>query len=363
MRHRIRGMVMALVALATGLVAVPAVCAEIELPVGFTTQVYVTAEGFDATTSGRDVRGIPSSSTLAFDRGGTLYVARTGRRYMSGEAEDIWPIYRFPAGGARFTAETERRFFHGPPLPNAQIATVRGGRELFVSTFDRERRVGVLYRVFDNGRAELVAGGTPPDGRTPLLRQPEGAASDVNGHLYVADRAQAAIVRLDAAGRVVDPRWFQIVRPRVLAMDARNRLWVGADGAAEAPWQRGPGEIWRVNPDGAGTLVLRGPVASGLTIGPRDHPWIADRQNAKIFLITSDGRRVDFATYADGNAPRGLAFAPTTAETRAAGIAGDLFVITITRGAWPVNAVIRISGPFDEFVRRAVGEHEAGSTR
>jgi hypothetical protein len=65
---------------------------------------------------------------------------------------------------------------------------------------------------------------------------------------------------------------------------------------------------------------------------------------------------VDFATYADGDAPRSLVFAPVTPETRAAGIAGDLFVITIRNGAWPVNSIMRIRGPFDEFVRKALGE-------
>jgi sugar lactone lactonase YvrE len=328
--------------------------AEIELPRGFTMHLYVTGEGFDSTTS-RNVRGLPSATTLAFDADGNLYVARSGRRYMGGEIEDIWPIYRFPVGGARVTPKTERSFLHGPPLPNPQIAAVRAGRDVFVTTFDRERRIGVLYRIAD-GRAELVAGGTPDAGKTPLLRQPEGAAADTNGNLYVADRAQAVIAQFDPRGRLVDPKWFAVLRPRVLAIDSGNRLWIGADGAAEAPWQRGPGEIWRVQPDGTGTLVLRGPVSSGLVLGPGDVPFVADRQAGKIFLVTSDSRRIDFATYTDGDAPRGLVFAPDTPATRAAGIAGDLFVITIQNGAWPVNSVMRISGPFEEFVRKSIAE-------
>ena len=329
--------------------------AEIDLPRGFTAHVYVTGEGFDTTTS-RNVRGIPSSTTLAFDHAGNLYVARSGRRYMGGEIEDIWPIYRFLPGGARITPKTEARFFHGPPLPNPQIATVRGGRDVLVTTFDRERRVGVLYRIAE-GRAELVAGGTPDAaGVPPLLRQPEGAATDTRGNLYIADRAHGAIARLDGDGKVIDARWFPVLRPRVVAMDGNDRLWVGADGAAEAPWQRGPGEIWRVLPDGSGTLVLRGPVSAGLTVGPGDIPFVADRQAGKIFLVTPDGRRVDFASYADGDAPRGLAFAPVTPATRAAGIAGDLFVITIQNGAWPVNSIMRVTGPFEDFVRKALGE-------
>lgn len=328
--------------------------AEIELPRGFTAHVYVTGDKFDATTS-RNVPGFPSATTLAFDHTGVLYVARSGRRYMGGEIDDIWPIYRFPVGGARFTPQTEQRYFYGPPLPNPQIATMRGGRDLFVTTFDRERRIGVLYRIVD-GRAELVAGGTPDKGLVPLLRQPEGAAVDAEGNLYVADRAQAAIARLDPTGRVLDPKWFPVLRPRVLAMDSQDRLWIGADAAAEAPWSRGPGEIWRVLPDGSASVILRGPMASGLSLGPSEIPFIADRQAGKIFLLTPDGRRVDFATYADGDAPRGLVFAPVTPETRAAGIAGDLFVITIRNGAWPVNTVLRITGPFEEFVRKALAD-------
>ena len=40
-------------------------------------------------------------------------------------------------------------------------------------------------------------------------------------------------------------------------------------------------------------------------------------------------------------------------DARRAGIAGDLFVATTTLGAWPVNEVVRISGPFDELIPAA----------
>ena len=48
--------------------------AELKLPPGFTAQVYVSGQGFEAGSSGEG-RGIPSTSTLAFDRSGTLYLA------------------------------------------------------------------------------------------------------------------------------------------------------------------------------------------------------------------------------------------------------------------------------------------------
>jgi hypothetical protein len=328
--------------------------AEMRLPAGFRAQVYVTGEGYEAGGA-RSIRGFPSSATLAFDRQGLLYLARTGRRYLGGEVEDLLAVYRIPVGGARLSPDTEVRYVYGPPLRNPQVSAIGAGRELVVTTFDRERRVGVLYRVRD-GRAEFVAGGTPPPGEEALLRQPEGVVADQAGNLYVADRAQATVVKLDATGRVLNPRWASVLRPRALAMDEADRLWIGADGSAETPWQRGPGEIWAVGPGGVANLVLRGPMPAGISTGPGGYLAVADRHAAQIFFVSPEGRLLEFATFTDGDAPRSLRFAPDTPQTRQAGIAGDLFVVTISQGTWPVNEVVRISGPFEEFVRQSRGQ-------
>ncbi len=325
-----------------------AATAEVKFPPGFSVRVYVTGDGFD-TAAGRSARGVPATSTLAFDHAGVLYLARTGRRYTPGDVEDVWPIYRIPAGGARLTPATEAQYLHGPPLPNPQIAAIRDGRELFVTTFDRERKVGVLYRMID-GRAELFAGGSPPRGSAPLLIQPEAVAFDAGGTVYVADRDRGTIVRLDAAARVLDARYAPLPRPRVLAMGPAGELWIGCDSSAEAPWQTGPGEIWRIAPAAPPRLVLRGPVAAGIDVGPGGHLFVADRHAGRIFALRADGARIDFAQFSDGDTPRSVAFAPVTAETRRAGIAGDLFVIRISGSAWPVNEVIRVSGPFEQFL-------------
>jgi len=345
-RRRALGLTLLLpLALAPALAA-----ADLVLPSGFTTEVYVTGDGFEEGQT-RGARGIPSTSTVVFDEDGTLYLARTGRRYGGGETEDLWRIYRIPAGGARLTPQSESRYLHGPPLRNSQVAAVRAGRELLVTAFDRERKVGLLYRMLD-GRAELLAGGTPPPGRAPLLRQPEGVAADTAGTLYVADREDNAILRLGPTGQVLDPRYVGVSRPRLLVMDDRDRLWIGADGEAQAPWQRGPGEIWLVSPGSEPTRLLRGPVPSGMGLSPAGHLLVADRQNNQVFAITAEGRRVDLIGFTNGDGPRTLGFAPSTAATRRAGIAGDLFLIVIRRGTWPVNEVIRISGPFDELIRQ-----------
>src|SRR2546427_13065809 len=85
----------------------------------------------------------------------------------------------------------EAQYFYGPPLLNAQVAAMRAGRELFITTFDRDRKVGVVYRML-GGRAELFAGGTPPAGGPPLLVQPEGAAVDAAGEPFPAPPAPKA---------------------------------------------------------------------------------------------------------------------------------------------------------------------------
>ena len=329
--------------------ATPSSAAAPTLPPGFSAQVYVSGTGFDPGAGGGSA-GIPTISTLAFDQAGSLYLARTGRRYSGGEVEDLWPIYRVPLGGARLTRETEGRYRHGPPLPSPQVAAIRNGREVFVSTFDRDRQVGVLYVVLD-GRIELFAGGTPARGTPPLLKQPEGAAVDAAGNVYVADRQHGAIVKLEPGGRLMDPRYVSVARPRALAMNDKDHLWIGRDGDAEAPWQRATGEIWRANPRGARSVVLRGPVAAGMGVGPGGNLFVADRHAATIFVVTPEGRTTVFARFAEGDAPRSLCFAPATADTRRAGIGGDLFVITISRGAWPINEVLRISGPFGDLVK------------
>jgi DNA-binding beta-propeller fold protein YncE len=329
-------------------VATPA-GAEIRPAPGFTAATYVSGTGFGGASAG--LAGIPSISTLVVDGAGTLYLARTGRRYTGGEAEDsIWPVYRVPPGGARLTPETEARHLYGPPLPNPQVGAVRAGGDLLVTTFDRDRHVGVLYRVVD-GRATLLAGGTPPPGTPPLLRQPEGVAVDGAGNVYVADRAQDAVVRLDAAGRVLDPRWVTVKRPRVLAVDARGRVWIGADGDAEAPWAAGTGEIW-LAADGVPRLVLRGPRPAAIAaVG--DALLVADRQGRTLFVLAADGRRAELAHFTDADAPRGLALAPSTPDTVRAGIAGDLFVATIPRGVFSVSEIIRLRGPFADLLRDA----------
>jgi hypothetical protein len=319
--------------------------AEMRLPPGFTAEVYVTGRG--EAPDGRVGIGIPSATSLAFDASGALYVTRTGRRYRGGEVEDLWPLLRFAPGGARVGPDFTR-YFYGPPLFNAQLGGVRG-QELLVTTFDRDRGLGALYRLSD-GRAELLAGGTPRAGEPPLFKQPEGTAVDGAGNIYVADRQHGVVVKLDGAGRVLDPRWLVVLRPRLVAARG-DRVWVAADGETDAPWMQGTGEVWTIRGDER-RVALSGPIVAGIDASPQGWLLVADRRNPRIFAVNPDGASIEIASFDDGDAPRTLAWAPVTDATRRARIAGDLFVVVTRRGVWSLNEVVRVSGPFDELLRR-----------
>jgi sugar lactone lactonase YvrE len=345
--RRAAGVAIALLA-TTGLGAAPA-AADLTVRPGFAAEPYVTGQGFDQSGE-RGGRGIPAAGSLGFDATGLLYVARQGARFRSGEVEDLSALWRFPVGGARLSPQTEPRFLLGPPLSNPYVGTVRGRGEVWITTYDRDRKLGALYRMVD-GRPILFAGGTPPSGQPPLLRQPEGVAVDAAGDVYVADREQNAVVRLDPSGRVKNPQHLVVTRPRMLAFDGEGRLWIGGDGTAQSPIVDGAGEIWRASPDGELTRLLQGPLPAGIAPGPAGGLIVAQRRTGILFALAADGRKLDFATPHEGTFVRGVAFAPDTPETRRAGIAGDLFVIVVRRMAWPVNEVIRVSGPFAEYLR------------
>jgi DNA-binding beta-propeller fold protein YncE len=335
------------------LVAVPA-AAELQLPPGFTAEVYVTGQGFDSSSE-RGIQGFPAASTLGLDPAGMLYVAKTGARFRSGEVDDLSSIYRFPVGGTRLSPDTEARFFHGPPLRSPQVAAVRGRADVFVTTYDRDRQIGALYRLTD-GRAVLFAGGTPPRGTPPLLKHPEGVAVDAAGHVYVADREQGLVVRLDPTGQVVDPKYLRVMRARMLAFDEQGHLWIASDGTAETPFRDGVGQILRATPDGRLSVAVEGPLVAGMSPSPGGALFVAQRRSSRLFVVTPQGRQLDFAGVTEGSYLRGLAFAPVTPETRRAGIAGDLFLIAIPRQMWAINEVIRVSGPFDAWVRQKTAD-------
>jgi hypothetical protein len=83
--------------------------------------------------------------------------------------------------------------------------------------------------------------------------------------------------------------------------------------------------------------------------------FVVQRRTGQIFALAPDGRRLDFAAARNGSFLRSLVFAPVTPETRRAGIAGDLFLVLVSRSMWLINEVIRVTGPFDNWVRQEAG--------
>lgn len=349
-----------LLALTVFLFAVP-VSAEIKLPPGFTVERYVTGRGFDPNQE-RRAPGIPAMATIALDASGALYLAKTPFRFREDPGDALGPIYRVPAGGARITPESESRYRYGPPLWNADVAGINAQGELFVSTYERERKIGALYRL-KNGRAVLVAGGTPPHGSPPLLQDPEGVAFDGSGNIYVLDREQGSVVKLDHTGKVLDPRYLTgLGRGRALAFDLEGQLWIASDGPTGGPFQDGSGQIWKAGADGALTMVLHGPLPAGMSLSHGGALFVALRLAGKILALIPDGSQIEFASFPD-TILRAVAFAPVNEETRRTGIAGNLFVIISPRMNFVVSEVIRISGPFDDFARREGRVNPAGSRR
>lgn len=326
--------------------------AQTSLPPGFTVHGYVNGQGADPRRDPDAPSSFPTLVTIAVDHSGTLYLARSTFRFQESQAEDLAPIYRFPVGGARLTPENEPRYLYGPPLRNPRIAGLNAEGDVFVSTYDRSRKLGVVYLV-RHGRASVFAGGTPPPGSPPLLRQPEAVALDPEGNVYVLDAEQESVVKLDPTGRVIDPRFLSgFGRGRLLAFDGKGRLWVGSDGPASASFQDASGQVWRATPERALTLVFQGALQSGMGLSPGGSLFVSQRRSGKLFVLTPDGRRLDFADLSESTILRTLAFAPVTPETRRAGIAGNLFLVSSPRSNFQAIDVIRITGPFDDFGQR-----------
>ncbi|MFQ5902973.1 MAG: hypothetical protein ACE5JO_04715 [Candidatus Binatia bacterium] len=139
-----------------------------------------------------------------------------------------------------------------------------------------------------------------------------------------------------------------------LTFDPRGYLWIGSDGPHHTPHRDGSGRIYRAFlSDGELQLVHSGPLPSGMSLSPGGNLFVAQRRSGKIFVLTPEGRRVEFASFTGGSALRTLVFPPVTRETQKAGIAGDLFVVVFLMLDYPAREVIRISGPFDAYVKEA----------
>jgi len=319
----------------------------LRLPPGFQASIYVTGVGFHD-----EQRGIPAVVSMTFDRRGALYFARTANRlkeiYGRGDAR----VYRMLPGAAKVTPTTEKQFLFGPPLHDPDELAVNGSGEVFVSA-SHPTGDGVVYRLSPNGIGSLFAGGPDASGQ-PLLRDPEGIAFDKAGNVYVVDNDLGVVVKLNEKGKVLDPRWLTgLGRGRTLTIDAKDNLWIGSDGAHDSEHIDRNGEILRVPlAGGKRETVYSGALPSGMSFSPGGNLFVAQRRAHKIFALTAAGKRIEFASFTGRSALRTLAFPPVTEQTRKLGIAGDLFVMVFPMLDYPVREVIRVTGPFDDYVKR-----------
>ncbi|MGH9892798.1 MAG: hypothetical protein ACREA0_12570 [bacterium] len=323
--------------------------AGVKLPPGFKMTTYITGSGFH-----ENERGIPAVVTMSFHTDGTLYFARTANRLREIYGRDDMPIYRIPPGEAKVTAESEKKFLFGPPLEDPDELGVNAQGEVFVSTRNAAG-YGSVYRLGRSGEKSLFAGGPPASGSAPLLKDPEGIAFDKSGNVYVVDNDLGVVVQLDPAGKVLDPRWISgIGRGRTLTFDPRGYLWIGSDGPHDTPHMDGSGRIFRFHIATRKLEVAHsGPLPSGMSLSPGGNLFVAQRRSHKLFALTPEGKRVDFASFTGRSALRTLAFPPLSRQTQKLGIAGDLFVMVFPMLDYPVREIIRISGPFDAWVKEA----------
>lgn len=326
----------------------------IKLPSDFAITTYVSGTGFGSEAN---ARGIPAIVTATFDLQGNLYFARTANRLREIYRREEASVYRIPVGGATVTRETEAGFLFGPALPDPHEVAVNEKGEVFVSTSDRARGFGSVYRISPLGKADLFAGGAPAPGKPPLLKDPQGIGFDEAGNVYVIDEELGVIAKLDPQGRLLNPRFLtNLGRGRTLTFDPRGHVWIGSDGPHDTPHVDGSGIIYRASlPEWKLQRVHSGPLPSGMSLSPGGNLFVAQRRSGKIFVLTPEGRRVEFASFTAGAALRTLAFPPFTEETRKGGIAGSLFVMVFPELDYPVREIIRISGPFDAYVNEASG--------
>ena len=146
--------------------------------------------------------GLHQVDNPVFGVDGALYVTYSGSR---GQAASV-SIFRIPAGGA-----AREPFVHG--LVNPTSMTIGPDGRLYVSS----RFEGRVYRVFDDGRYEVMASD---------LGVACGLAFDAEGALYVGDRG-GTIFRIHPSGRTEtfatvgssDPAWTEKVCAMAMARD------------------------------------------------------------------------------------------------------------------------------------------------
>jgi cysteine-rich repeat protein len=236
----------------------------------------------------------------------------------------------------------------------------------------RIRRVdslsGIITTVAGNGNAGFSGdGGLATDAE---LNSPGGVAVDIAGNLFVADRANHCIRRVDGAARTISTAAgnatngysgdggpataAQLNAPTSIAVDSLGNLIIGDTGNScirRVDSQNGTiatiaGDgIAGFSGDGGPAAVARLNQPCGVAVDAQGNIFVADMNNSRIRRI--DGQSHDIATVA-GNG--------------AAGFRGDGALATDARLRWPTGVAVDDAGNLfigdnqNNFVRRVDGQ-------
>jgi len=242
--------------------------------------------------------GLHQVDNPVFGADGALYVTYSGSRGQEASVS----VFRIPAGGG-----AREPFVHGLVNPTSMALGPDG--HLYVSS----RFEGRVYRVFDDGRYEVVAsdlgvacglafdtdgalyvgdrGGTIfrilPSGRTETFATvPSSVAAfhlamSADGHLYVSAPTLASYdsVRRISPNGVVETLDTPFGRPQGLAFDAAGTLHV-----VEA--LAGASGVHALRPGTAPELIVAGAGLVGLAFGPAGQMAVAS--NESVYLFPAD---------------------------------------------------------------------------
>ena len=155
---------------------------------------------------------------------------------------------------------------------------------------------GNVYAV-NLGRQGTIGMVSPEGVASVLVDLPEGSVGngirfDSMGNMYVADYTRHQILKVNAA---TGDTTVHAHEPR---MNQPNDLAVAADGltlyASDPNWQKGDGQIWKIDPDGTCTAVAKGMgTTNGIEVSPNGKIlYVNETKQRKIwkFKIGTDGQ-------------------------------------------------------------------------
>ncbi len=161
-----------------------------------------------------------------------------------------------------------------------------------------------VRRIDTKGMVTTVAGGGSGTGcdncpaTSAVIAAPTGVAVDSNGSLYITDRTNFSVRKVDASGNITTYVSFtgtpQIPGgrgPVAVAIDGTNNLYVSWGGSGPSAYAG----IARVTPGGAVTLLAQGLNATTLAADASGTVYAWDATLGEIFRVNADGSVVHVA--------------------------------------------------------------------